>query len=124
MKKVAVVIALAAASTCGFAAEASVSCPEPNIPSVSTSQAGADRVRKSLKEWDQCVANNPGTDAALVSKVSAKAKSWLAATAGYGGGQSNGQAVVAQDTQAQQQHRKDVRTDVRSKQPQSAQDPQ
>jgi membrane protein required for beta-lactamase induction len=123
MKQLAVVMALAAVSSCALAAEARAVCMSPEIPSVSTSQAGADRVRKSLKEWEQCVADNPGTDAALVAKVSEKARSWLAATARYSGGQSNGQAVVAQDAHAQQQHRKDVRTDVRSKQPQSAQEP-
>ena len=128
MKHAILALALATAPVLAVAAEVPASaatgaCVQPKIPNLSTSQVGVDRVRKSLAEWDACLARHPGTDTALVAKVSAQVNDWAAATAAYGGGQANGQMVVAQNIDEQRKHQQNARTDLRATHPQSAQDP-
>lgn len=113
MKSVILVLAFASASACALAAEAPGSsragpCAAPRIPAVSTSQAGADRVKKAVREWNACVAATPGTDPAVAAAVSEQARAWARATLDYSNGQRNSSVVAQTHERAKREHQRDI----------------
>ena len=125
MKLAATLFALVSVSAFATAGEAPAptagQCAVPKIPAVSTSQVGADRVHKQLKEWNTCVANGK-TDSALVAKVDADAKAWAKATETHSKGQGKGTNAQAMDDSAKQAHQDSIKADQRAARPQAAQD--
>ncbi|MFD2365522.1 hypothetical protein [Pseudoduganella sp. GCM10020061] len=84
-------------------------CAVPQIPAVSTSQAGANRIKKVLKKWDACVAAHPGTDPAVVAAVSQQAAEWSRATVDYSTGQGNSNVAARHHSNAKREFEKDIR---------------
>ena len=125
MKLAATMFALVFASAFSAAGEAAASaagqCAVPKIPAVSTSQAGADRIHKQLKEWNACVASGKA-DPALVENVNSQAKAWAKATELHSQGQGKGANAQSIDDRAKQAHQDNIRADQRAARPQAAQD--
>lgn len=125
MKLAATLFALASASSIATAGDVPAAtagrCAVPKIPAVSTSQVGADRVQKQLKEWNSCVTKSQ-TDAALIAKVDAQAKAWAKATEAHSQGQGKGMNAQAVDDRAKQAHQANIKADQRAARPQTAQD--
>lgn len=125
MKLAATMFALVSASSFATAGEVPASvagqCAVPKIPAVSTSQVGAERIHKQLKEWSACIASGKA-DQALVAEVDAQAKAWAKATEIHSKGQGKGANAEAIDDRAKQAHQDSIKADQRATRPQAVQD--